>query len=125
MHWLQQDAGTAPPVDLDLDAVQAVYCLRPDLAPPIRLDIDTILADVHQGPLAARPADDPAVAALVHWLAENPGAAPPDDMDDDVVEAVFALRPDLAPPPRVALDDILGAVTAGPFAVAVPTRRQT
>jgi hypothetical protein len=51
---------------------------------------------------------------LAEWLADSPGS-PPEGVDADVVECVFALRPDLAPPPRVTADDILEGVQAGPF----------
>ena len=54
--------------------------------------------------------------ALADWLASNPGAEPPEGVDSDVIEAVYSLRPDLAPAPRVSMDDILGLVTAGPLA---------
>lgn len=53
---------------------------------------------------------------LATWLDAHPGEAPPEGIDPAVVEAVYALRPDLAPAPRVTLDDILGGVTTGPFA---------
>ncbi len=38
------------------------------------------------------------------------------DLDDDVVEALTALRPDLAPGPRLTADDILASLTDGPLA---------
>ncbi len=44
--------------------------------------------------------------ALARWLAD-PSRPPPEDLDEDVLAAVIALRPDLAPPPRVTVDDIL------------------
>jgi hypothetical protein len=53
--------------------------------------------------------------ALAAWLAAG-GATPPPDLDPEVVEAVVALRPDLAPAPRVRADDILASLTAGPLA---------
>ncbi|MCB9762386.1 MAG: hypothetical protein H6739_21495 [Alphaproteobacteria bacterium] len=55
---------------------------------------------------------------LARWLSDQPGSEPPADLDAEVVEAVYALRPDLAPAPRVSIDDILAGVTAGPFAPA-------
>jgi hypothetical protein len=38
-----------------------------------------------------------------------------------VVEAIYALRPDLAPAPRLGADDILASVTRGPLADATAT----
>lgn len=40
-------------------------------------------------------------------------------LDNDVREAVFAIRPDLAPAPRVSAADILATVTRGPLAEEV------
>ena len=40
---------------------------------------------------------------------------PPEELEDDVVEAIYALVPERAPAPRVRLDDILEAVQGGPF----------
>jgi len=54
--------------------------------------------------------------ALARWLDQPPGTEPPDDLDADVVEAIHAIRPDLAPAPRVSADEILGLVSAGPLA---------
>lgn len=59
--------------------------------------------------------EDP-VLALGRWLDAPPGSAPPSELDDDVVETVYALRPDLAPAPRLTADDILASVTVGPLA---------
>ena len=56
---------------------------------------------------------------LAQWLEERPGASPPDNVDPQVLEALWVLRPDLAPAPRVTVDDILASVTAGPFAPGV------
>ncbi|MBX2796544.1 MAG: hypothetical protein KTR31_02710 [Myxococcales bacterium] len=55
---------------------------------------------------------------LGRWLEEPSGTAPPDALDRVVVEAVYALRPDLAPAPRLSADDILADVSAGPFATS-------
>jgi hypothetical protein len=52
---------------------------------------------------------------LAGWLERHPGEDPPADLEPEVVEAVYALRPDLAPAPRVTADDILAEVTAGPL----------
>jgi hypothetical protein len=51
---------------------------------------------------------------LAKWL-ESPGSPPPDGLDPDVVESMLVLRPELAPAPRVSLDDILAGVSEGPF----------
>jgi hypothetical protein len=56
--------------------------------------------------------------ALARWLEEHPGQAPPPDVDPEVIEALYALRPDLAPPPNVRIEDIFAAVESGPFATA-------
>lgn len=52
---------------------------------------------------------------LAEWL-EDPALGVPDEVDPDVVEAVLALRPDLAPAATVSLDEILGGVRTGPMA---------
>lgn len=57
--------------------------------------------------------------ALMRWLEAGGRGDPPEGADPDALAAVYALRPDLAPPPRVSIDDILGEVTAGPFADTV------
>lgn len=51
---------------------------------------------------------------LALWLEQ--GGEPPEDLDPEVIEAISILRPDLAPPPRVDLDDILASVQEGPLA---------
>lgn len=53
---------------------------------------------------------------LAEWLESHPGEEPPAGLDPDVVETVYALRPDLAPAPRLDLDDLLGSVASGPLA---------
>ncbi len=55
-------------------------------------------------------------AQLARWLDEHPGSAPPEGVDPDVLETIYALRPDLAPAPSFSIDDILAEVTTGPFA---------
>ena len=55
-------------------------------------------------------------STLADWLEAGPGAPPPEELDLDVIEATYALRPTMAPAARVSLDDILAGVTAGPFA---------
>lgn len=54
-------------------------------------------------------------ALLAQWL-DDPSAGPPQGLEDEVVEAMVALRPELAPAPTLSLDDILAGVTEGPFA---------
>ncbi|MCP4807015.1 MAG: hypothetical protein GY913_26795 [Proteobacteria bacterium] len=52
---------------------------------------------------------------LAEWLEKPPGTAPPEGVDSDALEAIYALRPELAPAPRVSIDDILAGVSEGPF----------
>ena len=52
---------------------------------------------------------------LARFLATT-APADADALDADVREAVFALRPDLAPAPRLTADDILATVRTGPLA---------
>ena len=56
--------------------------------------------------------------ALADWLDQNPGSSAPEGVDPDVIEAVYVLRPDLAPAPRVTLESILERVEEGPFAAS-------
>ena len=60
---------------------------------------------------------------LADWLQSPPGTPAPEGLDADVVAAVYALRPDLAPPLRLTLDDVLGSVSSGPFAEGAPARK--
>lgn len=55
-------------------------------------------------------------SVLARWLSGPPGTPPPPELDREVVESVYALRPELAPDPVVDLDEILGSVRAGPLA---------
>jgi hypothetical protein len=55
-------------------------------------------------------------AQLARWLDEHPGSAPPEGVDPDVLETIYALRPELAPAPSFTIDDILADITCGPFA---------
>ena len=59
-------------------------------------------------------------AQLARWLDEHPGSTPPDGVDPDVLETIYALRPELAPAPSFSVDDILADITAGPFADLIP-----
>lgn len=54
--------------------------------------------------------------ALARWLADGAQGAPPDGIDPDALAAVYALRPDLAPPPSLTINDLLDGLTDGPFA---------
>ncbi len=53
---------------------------------------------------------------LARWLASGARGEPPAGLDPDTVASVYALRPDLAPAPRLTVDDILDGITSGPFA---------
>jgi hypothetical protein len=58
--------------------------------------------------------------ALAEWLEQNPGSPPPEGVDEEVLQAIYVFRPDLAPPANVSIDDILARVESGPFAQATP-----
>lgn len=62
--------------------------------------------------------DERRAELLARWLEESASgpAEAPEGLDPEVVEAVLALRPDLAPPPTLTADEILASVTAGPLA---------
>lgn len=118
-RWLDSSPGDAPPADLAEDVVQAVLALRPDRAPAPRVGVLDILDAVQEGPLASPdalpdPLEERAAARFAELLDE--GAT---DEDDPALEALFALRPDLAPPPRVSVFEIMGSVRAGPLAEPV------
>jgi len=53
--------------------------------------------------------------ALGAWLDAPVGTPPPQGLDPDALEAVYALRPDLAPAARVTVADILAEVRSGPL----------
>ncbi len=57
-----------------------------------------------------------AAEALKDWLDGPLGTEPTDAVDADVAEAIYALRPERAPAPRVDLDEVFHAVEDGPFA---------
>lgn len=59
---------------------------------------------------------------LARWL-EHPDSEPPDDLDPEVLGAVFTLSPKTAPAARVSVDDILAGVKEGPFAAPPEARR--
>jgi hypothetical protein len=68
--------------------------------------------------------EDP-TQALQRWLESPPGTKPPAELEPDVVQAIYALRPERAPAPRVTADDILASITEGPLAnrARAPTSR--
>ncbi|MEL6348882.1 MAG: tetratricopeptide repeat protein [Myxococcota bacterium] len=114
-RWLEDArAGqvSAPPADLEPEVVEAVYALRPDLAPDPELSIDDVLDAVMEGPFAPAAADR---EALARWLDDG---RQPEDLDTDIAETVYALRPDLAPDPELSIADILDGISEGPFAAA-------
>ncbi len=55
------------------------------------------------------------IQKLVAWLEGHPGEPPPAELDGDIVETVYVLRPDLAPAPRVRIEDIIGRIQTGPL----------
>ncbi len=54
-------------------------------------------------------------ALIAEWLDKPPGTPPPEGVDPDAIETIFALSPQRAPAPRVSIDDILAGVGSGPF----------
>lgn len=59
-------------------------------------------------------------ATVARWLDAGGTLPPPEGLDPDVMEAILALRPDLAPPPRLSALDILADVRGGPLATLPP-----
>jgi|GEM_PF-7126886 len=59
--------------------------------------------------------DEQQAIQLAEWLEKNPGEKPPEGIDPDVIEAVYALRPDLAPSASVGVNEILSRIQSGPF----------
>jgi hypothetical protein len=111
-RWLDGEPGTTIPTMIDEDVVESIITLRPEFALPARIHIDDVLASLTEGPLV-----DPAIAAaLQSWIESEPGTPPPAILPIGIVEATYALRPELAPAPRVSIDDILESVTSGPLA---------
>ena len=108
--WLADGGGRTPV--LDADVLEAIYALKPALAPDHSVTIDDILDSLTDGPLV-----DPAVAeSLAEWLGSPPGTPPPRNLPIGVVEATYALRPELAPAPRLSIDDVLSGLSEGPLA---------
>lgn len=62
--------------------------------------------------------EDKQAKSLAAWLEKPDRARAPTDVDPEVLEAIYALNPELAPPPRVTADEILALVTEGPLASA-------
>lgn len=117
--WLA-DGGAGTPA-LDDDVLEAIYALKPELAPPHRLTVEAVLDSVVEGPLV-----DPAVAqALAEWLRAAPGTPPPQSLPIGVVETTYALRPELAPAPRLSIDDVLEGLSDGPLAAPSTPRLST
>lgn len=113
---------------LDADVVEAVLALRPERAPPHRVTIDDVLDSITTGPFAdgetwgeepPPTAEERAAAtALAGWLdGTDDGDV---DLEDDVAEAIYALRPAMAPAPRLDLDAMLNEVQEGPLAAVPP-----
>ncbi|MAY81406.1 MAG: hypothetical protein CL930_11555 [Deltaproteobacteria bacterium] len=111
-EWIDGEPGKAIPTIIDEEVVECIIALRPEFALPARIQVEDILASVTEGPLV-----DPAIArALQTWIEAEPGTPPPPILPIGIVEATYALRPELAPAPRVSIDDILQSVTTGPLA---------
>jgi hypothetical protein len=53
--------------------------------------------------------------ALAVWLADEPGRPAPAEVDAEVLETIFALRPEYAPPHGVTIEHILSSLTDGPL----------
>ena len=64
--------------------------------------------------------DQAQAEALAHWL--DTGGPPPEGLDPEVIEAVLALRPDLAPASGVSVGEIEALLGAGEV-VPFPTQR--
>jgi len=113
-QWLGGAPDGTVPESLDPEVTETVFALRPEYAPAPSVTIEAVLASLTDGPLV-----DPAIGeAIQRWLLAGPGTPPPDILPVGVVEAFYALRPDMAPAPRLGIDDILDSVTEGPFAVS-------
>ncbi len=53
---------------------------------------------------------------LAQWLNATAGTEPPEDLEEEVLGTIYALRPDLAPPHRVGIEDVMGSLVCGPVA---------
>jgi hypothetical protein len=58
--------------------------------------------------------------ALAEWLEQNSRSPPPEGVDEEVLQAIYVFRPDLAPPANVSVDDILAQIESGPFSPDIP-----
>jgi hypothetical protein len=116
-QWLEGAPDGTVPESLDPEVVETIFALRPEYAPAPSVTIEAVLASLSDGPLV-----DPAIGeALRRWLEAGPGTAPPDLLPIGIVEAFYALRPEMAPAPSLGIEDILNSVTEGPFAAEPQT----
>ncbi len=53
--------------------------------------------------------------ALARWLDDPQGTPVPDSIDAEVTEAIYALKPALAPAPQLSIEDILDCLLEGPL----------
>ena len=110
--WLSGEPGSPVPDGLDNDVMEAIYALRPEYAPNPRVKIEEILNTITDGPLL-----DPEIGrALQEWLNSPPGTPPPKKLPIGIVEATYALRPELAPALGFGIEDVLGDINQGPLA---------
>ena len=49
--------------------------------------------------------------ALAAWLAQPAGTAPPDGLDPEVVESVYALQPERAPVPSLTAPSLFSSAS--------------
>ena len=68
MQWMEQRPGETPPADTDLEVIEAVLAMRPDLAPPLRVDMAQILGQVSSGPLAPVKSNPNDLVSLVPFV---------------------------------------------------------
>lgn len=116
-QWLDGAPDGTVPESLDPEVAETIFALRPEYAPAPSVTIEAVLASLSDGPLI-----DPAIGeALRRWLEAGPGTAPPDLLPVGIVEAFYALRPEMAPAPSLGIEDILNSVTEGPFAAEPQT----
>jgi hypothetical protein len=51
-RWIDSGGRGGPPEDVDLDALEAAFALRPELAPAPDLDLNALFDEVQEGPFA-------------------------------------------------------------------------